>query len=571
MWAAVAVDTQQQGISFFTLDPDYDQNLFAVTSSFRTGGGAPMPGYLGGVVVMQNGDVVAAECDTAGTRLHRFSATSTFTSDTGQVLHTESIVGGTGGCGLTAGMDGYLYSNMNDGRNGVARIDPATGAATVLGPPGNALGIATDPRTGHIVYAGAACKPAAGRVPSPLPPCVLFDLDPATRTTTPFISLDAREYGYIDGIAFEPVGNFLFLTNRLPSASLVVIHRPTGGVPVVAQRIPAVAIPIGIAFHAASPKFVLTNNEDGTTTRFDFSGDDYTAAPSQRPFSTGGFRGDLMQAGPDGCVYVTQDGTRYDDGDQSSDNSIVRICGGFATLPPIVPWIADVSVSLSVAPTVTAGGSFNVSIAAANNGPDAAASPTVTASAPAGMTFTTAHPSAGWTCSTSAGTLTCTTATMAAGESLRIDATATAACPFAVLSPHTVSLRAAIASSTQDPSPSNNSAAATTQVVSPAPVISGLSVDPNGLWPPNHKMKPVTVSYAVAASCGGVPSARLDVTSNQGTSEDWQIVDAHHVQLRSERLGTDKSGRIYTITLSATDPSGSNATSAIQVAVPHNQ
>ena len=45
---------QSPGQSFSTLDNKYTQQLFGVTSSF-----ASSRGYLGGVAVLQNGDVLA--------------------------------------------------------------------------------------------------------------------------------------------------------------------------------------------------------------------------------------------------------------------------------------------------------------------------------------------------------------------------------------------------------------------------------------------------------------------------------------------------------------------------------
>jgi sugar lactone lactonase YvrE len=90
--------------------------------------------------------------------------------------------------------------------------------------------------------------------------------------------------------------------------------------------------PDGIAFHASTPKFVVTDNTDGTMTRFDFPADDYTQVPVQSVFASGGFRGDLSQVGADGCLYLTQAGTRYDNGVVTGENSLVQICGGFA--PP---------------------------------------------------------------------------------------------------------------------------------------------------------------------------------------------------------------------------------------------
>ncbi|HEV8315990.1 MAG TPA: SdrD B-like domain-containing protein [Vicinamibacterales bacterium] len=331
----VVVHTQSQGFSFFTLDPAYAQHLFGVTSSFLAS--PPRRGYLGGVVVLQNGDVIAAECETGVTRLHRFTAGATYTdSQHGTVLHPETISPAiSGGCGIALHPDGYVYSNMFEGTSGfgVARIDLATGAVTKMGPPGNALGIAVDPVTRNVVYAGAGCKPAFGP-----PPCELIELDPATGLVVNRVALDTAQFGYIDGLAFNPTGTYLFLTNRFPTFSLVVLTR-VGLATVVVQKVPMMSEPVGLGFHDASPKFVVTNNQNGTMTRFDFPGDDYTVSPTQSDFATGGFRGDLMQAGPDGCLYLTQGGVRYDDGLEgvNRENSIVQICDGFAPPPGITP------------------------------------------------------------------------------------------------------------------------------------------------------------------------------------------------------------------------------------------
>ena len=61
-----------------------------------------------------------------------------------------------GGCGIALHPNGYLYSNMRDSNGvGVAQIDLATGDSVRMGPAGNALGIAVDPVSNHLVYAGA--------------------------------------------------------------------------------------------------------------------------------------------------------------------------------------------------------------------------------------------------------------------------------------------------------------------------------------------------------------------------------------------------------------------------------
>ena len=110
---------------------------------------------------------------------------------------------------------------------------------------------------------------------------------------------------------------------------------------------------------------VVTLNVDGTMTRFDFPGRPsarrYSQMPTETLFASGGSRGELSQVAPDGCLYVTQVGTRFADGTASvSDASIVPICGGFipaaGLIPPIqlTPWgaVRPVRTEHTVAATV---------------------------------------------------------------------------------------------------------------------------------------------------------------------------------------------------------------------------
>ena len=328
------------GFSFLSLAPGFAQHVWGIATSFI----APKTqrGYLGGVVVMQNGTVFAAECLAASTRLHRYDPSQIFEKKSTN-LHKETI-GNTiaGGCGITFHPSGYIYSNMDDGINGLSRIDPSDMSSTAkMGPRGNSIGITVDPVTSDVVYAGISCKPG---LVSPAPStCVIYDFDVTTGNVRNFAALPTSQVAYVDGMAFDPTGTYLFVTNRFPAFELVVLSR--GGA--IVRRNPAPADALGIGFHAASPKFVVTNNQNGTMTRFDFPGDDYSAAPTATEFASGGFRGDLMQAGPDGCLYVTQDGTRYDNFDQeSTTNSIVQICGGFAPPPGITPNPPPASSSL---------------------------------------------------------------------------------------------------------------------------------------------------------------------------------------------------------------------------------
>jgi predicted extracellular nuclease len=107
-------------------------------------------------------------------------------------------------------------------------------------------------------------------------------------------------------------------------------------------------------------------------------------------------------------------------------------------------------------------------------------------------------------------------------------------------------------------------------------LVANASVDRTMLWPPNHKMVPITVSYNLQNLCSTLRpvNTTLSVSSNEpingpgdgNTDPDWIVVDAHHLLLRAERAGTG-NGRVYTITITATDSHGVVATQAVTVTV----
>jgi hypothetical protein len=111
-------------------------------------------------------------------------------------------------------------------------------------------------------------------------------------------------------------------------------------------------------------------------------------------------------------------------------------------------------------------------------------------------------------------------------------------------------------------------------------VIDNLTVTPAVLWSPNHRMVNVAVDYTLSDGGGVAPiiSSELSITSNEpinglgdgDTSPDWQIIDSHRVLLRAERSGTG-TGRVYTITVSATDTLGNTSTQSTTVTVPHSE
>lgn len=125
----------------------------------------------------------------------------------------------------------------------------------------------------------------------------------------------------------------------------------------------------------------------------------------------------------------------------------------------------------------------------------------------------------------------------------------------------------------------NNSASCATTVTvvdTIPPVINSVGASPNTLWPPNHKMVTVVIWAMVKDNCGPTTWQVIDVQSSEpvnglgdgDTSPDWQISGNHTVALRAERSGTGP-GRVYTITLQATDAAGNLSTpKTVTVTVP---
>ena len=109
------------------------------------------------------------------------------------------------------------------------------------------------------------------------------------------------------------------------------------------------------------------------------------------------------------------------------------------------------------------------------------------------------------------------------------------------------------------------------------PVIADLEATPDHLWPPNHKMKDVTVGYTATDNCSIIESCVITVSSNEpvngtgdgDTAPDWEVIDDHHVKLRAERSGNG-NGRIYTIKVTCTDQYGNSDSTTTGVSVAHD-
>jgi len=101
------------------------------------------------------------------------------------------------------------------------------------------------------------------------------------------------------------------------------------------------------------------------------------------------------------------------------------------------------------------------------------------------------------------------------------------------------------------------------------PVIAHVATNPAVLWPPNHQMVDVTVNYDVV-ECA-ISETWLSVDSDDPDSaSDWEVVDAHHVRLRSKRSPL-AGERVYTITISVKDTQGNIASQKVTARVPKHK
>lgn len=116
-------------------------------------------------------------------------------------------------------------------------------------------------------------------------------------------------------------------------------------------------------------------------------------------------------------------------------------------------------------------------------------------------------------------------------------------------------------------------------IVDNTPPQISVSLQPNSLWPPNHKMIPIQASVITSDNCPGVSYTLTSVTSNEpddnggdgNTSPDIQDTALGtpdlNFSLRSERAGGG-TGRVYTVTYTAEDGSENEAADAAEVTVP---
>jgi hypothetical protein len=102
------------------------------------------------------------------------------------------------------------------------------------------------------------------------------------------------------------------------------------------------------------------------------------------------------------------------------------------------------------------------------------------------------------------------------------------------------------------------------------PLIPSLFADPPILWPPNHKMMDVLIGGSVTDDGSGIASTIITVTDEYGSYNMTVPGFGSAIPLESWREGTDRDGRLYTITAVTADKAGNQSTGTSTVLVPHD-
>lgn len=106
-----------------------------------------------------------------------------------------------------------------------------------------------------------------------------------------------------------------------------------------------------------------------------------------------------------------------------------------------------------------------------------------------------------------------------------------------------------------------------------APIISGLTVDPASLAPPDGTMRDVALAYTVTDDRDPAPTAHIvSIAASQAgyvDGVDGVVEDSRHVSLRAACDEDDEAGRAYTVTVEASDAAGNRSSATVAVTVPY--
>lgn len=97
-----------------------------------------------------------------------------------------------------------------------------------------------------------------------------------------------------------------------------------------------------------------------------------------------------------------------------------------------------------------------------------------------------------------------------------------------------------------------------------------ITATPNVLWPPDGKLHDVLIDGSATGNGSCIANTVITVTDEYGVYNMTVPQFGSIIQLEARKKGTDKDGRIYTITVVATDMAGNQSTAITKVIVPHD-
>jgi hypothetical protein len=149
-------------------------------------------------------------------------------------------------------------------------------------------------------------------------------------------------------------------------------------------------------------------------------------------------------------------------------------------------------------------------------------------------------------------------------DALSISVTQTPPSPIAGAGVHDVTL-------TVDNGVFTATCSATVTVIDVTPPQLTVTVSPSVLWPPDHRLVPITPAFISTDNCDPNPVVSLiGVSSSEPTDPGDIVITNNNVALvAAERAGYNP-GRTYTLSYRATDASGNSTDRAATVNVPHN-
>jgi uncharacterized repeat protein (TIGR01451 family) len=244
----------------------------------------------------------------------------------------------------------------------------------------------------------------------------------------------------------------------------------------------------------------------------------------------------------------------------------------------------DLSITKSAAPDpVEVGALLTYSLVVANNGPNPADLVEVVDTFPAEVSVV----STAADCAEASGVVVCELSGLTGGTSiervLTVDTAEVCADGVPVPLTNTATVENVTATAGPDVDPTDNSDTIVTQTVDSTPPVLVVDASPDTLWPPDHRMHEIILTFTVTDTCDDNPTIRLlSVTSDEpdnGVGDGNSVSDIQgadlgtadtSIELRAERHGGG-DGRVYTLTYEVEDASGNASSATATVTVPHDQ